>query len=82
MARTVHGEARGEHYIGKVAVAAVILNRARSSQFPDTIEEVIYQPGAFTCVDDGQINLKPDLESYLAVADAIMRPRPRAASFI
>ena len=76
MARTVHGEARGEHYIGKVAVAAVILNRARSSQFPDTIEEVIYQPGAFTCVDDGQINLKPDLESYLAVADAIMGNDP------
>ena len=60
MAHTVYGEARGEAHIGKVAVAAVILNRIKSPLFPNTIKEVIYQPGAFTCVTDGQINLKPD----------------------
>jgi N-acetylmuramoyl-L-alanine amidase len=76
MARAVHGEARGENHIGRVAVAAVILNRANSSLFPNTIKEVIYQPGAFTCVDDGQINLKPNLNAYLAVSDAILGNDP------
>lgn len=76
MAQTVYGEARGEAHIGKVAVAAVILNRIKSPLFPNTIKEVIYQPGAFTCVTDGQINLKPDLDAYLAVADAILGNDP------
>jgi len=44
--------------------------------FPNTVEEVVFQPGAFTCVDDGQINLKPDLDAYLAVADAILGNDP------
>lgn len=76
MAQAVHGEARGEDYVGKVAVAAVILNRTKSSLFPNTIKEVIYQPKAFTCVDDGQINLKPNLDAYLAVSDAILGNDP------
>ena len=76
MARAVHGEARGEDHIGRVAVAAVILNRAKSPQFPNTIKDVIYQPRAFTCVDDGQINLKPNLDAYLAVSDAILGSDP------
>ena len=56
MARAINGEARGEPYEGQVAVGAVILNRVRSSKFPNTIAGVIYQKGAFTAVADGQIN--------------------------
>lgn len=56
MARAINGEARGEPYEGQVAVGAVILNRVKSSQFPNSISGVIYQPGAFTAVADGQIN--------------------------
>jgi N-acetylmuramoyl-L-alanine amidase len=57
MARAINGEARGEPYEGQVAVGAVILNRVKSSQFPNTIAGVIYQSGAFTAVSDGQINV-------------------------
>lgn len=57
MARAINGEARGEPYEGQVAVGAVILNRVRSSSFPNTIAGVIYEPGAFTAVADGQINV-------------------------
>ena len=71
LARLVHGEARGEPYVGKVAVAAVVLNRVRSASFPNTISGVIYQSGAFDCVADGQINLTPDSESIRAARDAM-----------
>ena len=71
LARIIHGEARGEPYTGKVAVGAVILNRTRHSSFPNTIAGVIYQPGAFDAVRDGQINLEPDAESYKAARDAL-----------
>lgn len=57
MARAINGEARGEPYEGQVAVGAVILNRVKSSKFPNTISGVIYQSGAFTAVSDGQINV-------------------------
>lgn len=57
MARAINGEARGEPYEGQVAVGAVILNRVKSSQFPNTIAGVIYEKGAFTAVADGQINV-------------------------
>lgn len=57
MARAINGEARGEPYEGQVAVGAVILNRVKSSKFPNTIAGVIYQKGAFTAVADGQINV-------------------------
>lgn len=57
MARAINGEARGEPYEGQVAVGAVILNRVKSSKFPNTIAGVIYQSGAFTAVADGQINV-------------------------
>ncbi len=72
MARAINGEARGEPYEGQVAVGAVILNRVKSSQFPNTIAGVIYQSGAFTAVADGQIN-KPIAENstvYKAAQDA------------
>ena len=57
LARAINGEARGEPYEGQVAVGAVILNRVKSSKFPNSIAGVIYQPGAFTAVFDGQINV-------------------------
>lgn len=73
MARAVNGEARGEPYEGQVAVAAVILNRVNHSSFPNTISGVIYQPGAFTSVSDGQINVAIDENStvYKACRDAL-----------
>ncbi|HEX3029455.1 MAG TPA: spore cortex-lytic enzyme [Clostridia bacterium] len=71
LAHLIHGEARGEPYTGQVAVGAVILNRTRDSRFPKTIAGVIYQPGAFDAVDDGQINLDPDSGSYNAARDAL-----------
>ncbi len=67
----VYGEARGESYTGKVAVAAVVLNRVKSSMFPNTISGVIYQKGAFTCVSDGQINLGTNDECTRAAQDAL-----------
>lgn len=71
LAHIVHGEARGEPYSGQVAIAAVVLNRTRNSKFPSTIAGVIYQPGAFTAVSDGQINLQPNNTAYKASRDAL-----------
>lgn len=71
LAKCIHAEARGESYVGKVAVGAVILNRVASPDFPDTIYGVIYQPWAFTAVHDGQINLEPERASYQAATDAL-----------
>ena len=71
LAKCVHAEARGESYVGQVAVAAVILNRVKSPKFPNTISGVIYQPYAFTCVNDGQINLSPNQSAYNAAQDAM-----------
>jgi len=71
LARAIYGEARGEPYTGQVAVAAVILNRVKSSKFPNTISGVIYQSGAFDAVSDGQINLTPDSTAKKAAQDAL-----------
>ena len=71
MARAINGEARGEPYEGQVAVGAVILNRVKSSQFPNTVSGVIYQSGAFDVVSDGQINLTPNSTAKKAAQDAI-----------
>lgn len=71
LAKCIHAEARGEPYIGMVAVGAVILNRVESADFPNTIYEVIYQPWAFTATHDGQINLEPDRAAYQAAQDAL-----------
>lgn len=71
MANAVYGESRGEPYEGQVAVAAVILNRVQSVSFPNTVAGVIYEPGAFTAVADGQINLTPNETAKKAVLDAI-----------
>lgn len=71
LARVVYGEARGEPYTGQVAVAAVVLNRVRSSSFPNSVAGVVYQSGAFDCVSDGQINLTPNQSAYNAAKDAL-----------
>ena len=71
LARVVYGEARGEPYTGQVAVAAVVLNRVKSSKFPNTISGVVYQSGAFDAVSDGQINMTPDETAKKAAQDAL-----------
>lgn len=73
LARLVNGEARGEPYQGQVAVAAVVLNRVKSAEFPNTISGVIYQKGQFTCVTDGQFNKPIDVKStvYKAAKEAL-----------
>ena len=71
LARTVYGEARGEPYVGQVAVAAVVLNRMKNPAFPNSIPGIIFQPLAFTAVADGQIWLTPDDQSYRAVSEAL-----------
>jgi N-acetylmuramoyl-L-alanine amidase len=71
LAQAIHGEARGESYIGQVAVAAVILNRVDNPKFPNTIAGVIYQPGAFTAVADGQMYLAPNDSARKAASDAL-----------
>lgn len=71
LARVISGEARGEPYLGKVAVGAVVMNRVQSGQFPSTISGVIFQDWAFTSVYDGQINYQPDSDSYRAAGEAM-----------
>ena len=71
LARVIYGEARGEPYTGQVAVGAVVLNRVKSSSFPNTISGVVYQSGAFDAVSDGQINLTPNSTAKKAAQDAL-----------
>ena len=73
IARAINGEARGESFEGQVAVGAVILNRVQHSSFPNSVPGVIYQPGAFTAVSDGQINLPIETNNiaYKAARDAL-----------
>ncbi len=71
IAKAIYAEGRGESYTGQVAIGAVIVNRVKSPQFPNTVAGVIYQKGAFTAVDDGQINLEPNETAYNAARDAM-----------
>ncbi len=71
LAHAVNGEARGEPYDGQVAVAAVLLNRLKDPRFPKTIAGIIYQPGAFSSVNDGQINLPPSNSAIRSARDAM-----------
>lgn len=73
LAHLVYSEARGESYRGQVAVASVVLNRVKSSSFPNTVAGVIYQRGAFSVVADGQINLEPNQTAISAAQDAMNR---------
>lgn len=80
LARLIHAEARGESFLGKVAVGAVILNRLSSPGFPKTIRDVILQRNRrvyqFSPVQDGSINLEPDEASIQAASDAIVGKDP------
>ncbi len=71
LAQCIYSESRGEPYKGQVAVGAVVLNRVKSSAFPNSIAGVVYQRGAFSAVDDGQINLTPDNTAIKAAKDAM-----------
>ena len=71
LARVIYGEARGEPYTGQVAVGAVVMNRIKSSSFPNTLSGVVYQSGAFDAVKDGQVNLTPDSTARKAAQDAM-----------
>ncbi len=71
LAKAIAGESRGEPYLGQVAVGAVILNRTKNPNFPNSIPGVIYQPGAFTAVTDGQINVAPPDSCVKAARDAM-----------
>lgn len=71
LAQCIYSESRGEPYKGQVAVGAVVLNRVKSSAFPNSISGVIYQKGAFSAVDDGQINLTPNDTALKAARDAM-----------
>lgn len=71
LSRLINGEARGEPYEGQVAVGAVILNRVRNSKFPNTIAGVVYQPGAFTAIVDGQVHAEMAPNSIRAARDAL-----------
>ncbi len=71
LARLVYGESRGEPYVGQVGVAAVVMNRLQSPLFPTSIRNIIFQPGAFTALDDGQYWLTPDQTAYKAAWEAV-----------
>lgn len=71
LARIISGEARGEPYVGQVAVGAVILNRIEHPSFPDTLSGVIYQNGEFTAIVDGQFNAPVADSAYKAAKDAL-----------
>ena len=71
LARVISAEARGEPYNGQVAVGAVILNRIAHPSFPNTLAGVVYEPGAFTCMVDGQIDQPVASSAYQAAQDAL-----------
>lgn len=71
LARIISAEARGESYIGQVAVGAVVLNRIEHPSFPDTVSGVVYQKGAFSCLYDGQFYEAVADSAYSAARDAI-----------
>ena len=71
LASVINGEGRGESYLGQVAIGAVVMNRVKHASFPNTIAGVIYQPGAFDAVSDGQILLTPTQSCINAARDAM-----------
>ncbi len=71
LARLISAEARGEPYVGQVAVGAVVLNRVKHPSFPNTIPGVIYQSGAFSCIADGQFDQPVADSAYRAADDAL-----------
>ena len=80
LARLISAEARGEPYLGQVAVGAVVLNRVKHPSFPNTISGVIYQPGAFSCLDDGQFDQPISESAYRAAQEALDGSDPGAGA--
>lgn len=80
LAKLIAAEARGESYKGQVAVGAVVLNRVSHPSFPDSISAVIYQKGAFSCVNDSNWNIAPTSESLKAAQDCINGWDPSAGA--
>lgn len=80
MAKIVYCESKGEPFLGKVGVASVILNRLYDPHFPKTIQGVIYQKNAFSCVSGGQVDANPDSECYRAVDEALAGNDPTSES--
>ena len=76
LARLISAEARGEPYVGQVAVGAVVLNRMTHPSFPNTMSGVIYQPGAFSCLQDGQFNRPVADSCYQAAREALAGADP------
>ena len=76
LARAVYSEARGEPFEGQVAVAAVIFNRVKHAEFPNTIDGVIFEPWAFSAINDGQFWLTPNAQAYRAVEEALKGTDP------
>lgn len=71
LARIISAEGRGESYVGQVAIGAVICNRIEHPSFPDTLQGVIYQNGAFTAIVDGQFDEEVAESAYYAARDAL-----------
>ncbi len=71
LARLISAEARGESYEGQVAVGAVVMNRIAHPSFPNTLSGVVYQRGAFSCLDDGQFDQPVAQSAYSAARDAM-----------
>lgn len=80
LARLVYAEGRGEPYEGQVAIAAVVLNRVESPQFPNTVREVIFAPNAFSPVQDGHLSRKSNESTRKAVQDAVKGVDPSNGS--
>ena len=80
LARLVYAEGRGEPYEGQVAIAAVVLNRVASSQFPNTVREVIFAPNAFSPVRNGRLSSQTNESARRAVADAVNGKDPTNGS--
>ncbi|MGI6451441.1 MAG: spore cortex-lytic enzyme [Desulfitobacteriia bacterium] len=76
LARCIYSEGRGEPYIGQVAIGACVMNRIKHPSFPNSIAGIIYQPQAFSAVDDGQINLQPDETAVKAAREAMSGSDP------
>ena len=71
LARIISAEARGEPFEGQIAVGAVVMNRVKHPSFPNTIAGVIYQPGAFSALNDGQFQ-QPVADSAYQAAEYAM----------
>jgi len=81
LTRIISGEARGEPLEGQIAVGAVVINRVLSDEFPDTIEEVIFQEGQFIAIDDGYYDMKPTEKSYKAALKALEGEDPSNGAY-